>query len=56
MHHMFKKREENMSIIWQDMEHIHGMSGDEKYSFWDENYTGWVLMRLVTIICHRRND
>lgn len=33
---MFKKIEENMNIISQDMEHIHGMYGDEKYSFRDE--------------------
>lgn len=32
-----------MNIIEQDMENLYWMSGDEKYSVWDEKYSGLVL-------------
>lgn len=33
-----------MNIIRQDMENSYWMPGDEKYSVWDEKYTGLVLI------------
>ena len=34
----------NMNIIRQGMENSYWMPGDEKYSVWDEKYTGLVLI------------